>query len=365
MSVISRLPISPARLLAIVLTLILVVGSPFGSDASQRSSKQSATQKKHDRKKSGSHSSLKKNQARKHSAQHHKRAKKPGTKQAVPAKKGVQARAVYCVNVANNETLMAREADRQLPVASLTKLVTALVTLDSMPLDRQVTVPDHIEKVPKSVVGLKPGDKLSVQDLLHGLLMASGNDCAETLACAHPNGRGQFIHAMNRKVRSLGTKRTVFYTPSGLDRKVVRSREGKDIIDVDSNVSTAKEIALIARAAFGHKTVREICLKKNHVMAATEKQDGYAIRNTNKLLRDNLPVVGGKTGYTSRAGHCIVTELAHGKNDFLIVVLGSPDQFRDARLVYRKAIEVSSRSKSQRDRNSGNLTARADHLSDN
>jgi D-alanyl-D-alanine carboxypeptidase len=275
-----------------------------------------------------------------------KPAKKPAVKKvkSQPAAKGIQAKAVYCVNLRGNQTLMERNADKQLPVASLTKLVTALVTLDSMKLDQKVTVPEHIKKIPKTVVGLKPGDTFTVRDLLHGLLIGSANDCAETLACAYPGGRAKFIAAMNKKVRSMGMRNTHFYTPSGLDRKNDTSDDDKKP-EVDSNVSTAREIAGIAKEAFSNATVRAICLKKSHVMASCCGNKEYAVRTTNKLLRDNLPLVGGKTGFTAKAGHCLASEFTPGRNIFLIVVLGSPDHFRDTRLVYHKALKEASRTR--------------------
>ncbi len=259
--------------------------------------------------------------------------------------KEVQAKAVYCVNVAKNQTLVAKNSNQRLPVASLTKLVTALVVLDRMPLKKIVTVPDHIKKIPKSVVGLKAGDKVSVKDLLHGLLIGSGNDCAETLACAFPKGRAEFIRAMNRKVRKLGTKHTAFYTPSGLDRKISKTADGKTTVNVRSNFSTAREMAIIARAAFANRTIRSICLKKRYTIASKVKRNGYRVSTTNKLLRDNLPLAGGKTGYTARAGHCLATEFTPGRDNFLIVVLGSPNHFRDTRLLYRNALKKTKTMK--------------------
>jgi D-alanyl-D-alanine carboxypeptidase len=257
--------------------------------------------------------------------------------------RGVQAKAVYCVNVKNKETLIARNPDKLLPVASLTKLVTALVALDHMPLDRKVTVPGNTKKIPKSVVGLKPGDRVTVTDLLHGLLISSGNDCAETLAHAFPGGRAELVRAMNRKVRGMGTRHTVFYNPSGLDIKAPRSKEGDVSGPVRANLSTAREMALIARVAFSNKTIRNICRKKSYVMTSAN-HNGYRIKTTNRLLRYNLPVIGGKTGYTSLAGHCLASEFTPGRDVFVIVVLGSPDHFRDTRLVYEDALHKSRRS---------------------
>ena len=256
--------------------------------------------------------------------------------------RGVRAKAVYCVDLARKRTLIARNADRQLPVASLTKLITALVVLDHMSLNHRVRVPKHVRRVPKSRAGLRPGDRLTVRDLLHGMLIGSANDCAETLACAFPGGRNKFLRAMNRKAKSLGTRHTLFYTPSGLDRKRVVKKHGKTEVKVKSNVSTAREIARIARNAFANRTIRSICLKKRYVMRGRRSGRRYAVRNTNKLLRDRLPIVGGKTGYTNRAGHCLASKFRKGRNVFLIVVLGSPDHFRDTRLVYRMAMKKSS-----------------------
>ncbi|MFC1834172.1 D-alanyl-D-alanine carboxypeptidase family protein [Thermodesulfobacteriota bacterium] len=262
------------------------------------------------------------------------------------ARRGVQAKAVYCVNLRGNKTLMARNPDQQLPVASLTKLITALVAMDRMSLKHRVRVPSHIRKVPKSVVGLKAGDIVTVKDLLHGLLMRSGNDCAEALACAFPGGKKNFIRAMNKKVREMGAKKTVFYTPSGLDRKLYRKTKGKKKkLTVKSNVSTAREIARIARIAFSNPIIKGISKKKSYLMAGKKKKGGYRVRNTNRLLREHLPVVSGKTGYTARAGHCLASKFTPGRNIFLIVVLGSPDHFRDTRLLYRKALTQTKRLK--------------------
>jgi D-alanyl-D-alanine carboxypeptidase len=312
----------------------VLCGAMEGLSASPRTSKRSAVQQEVAKKKPAKRTVAKKKIAKQAAK------KKKNTRRT---SRTVQAKAAYCVNLANQETLLARNADKPMPVASLTKLVTALVTLDRMQLDRKVTVPDHIKKVPKTVVGLKPGDMLTVNDLLHGLLIGSGNDCAETLACAYPGGKSQFLRAMNKKVRELGTTHTVFYTPSGLDRKVA-AKDGDATEEADSNLSTAREMARISRAAFANNIIKSICLKKFHVLAGNDGSKKYRVSNTNKLLRDRLPLAGGKTGFTCRAGHCLATAFNPGRNNFLIVVLGSPDHFGDTRLIYRDALKASLKS---------------------
>ena len=332
----SRLPYRFAIILGILSILMFSWGVAL-SQAEQRGSKIRQAHHKYAKKKIAKKKHHLKRVMKRRSA------KKFDKKKAKQPPKGIQAKAFYCENLASNRTLLARAPDKQLPIASLTKLVTALVTLDKMSLNQKVTIPDDIKSVPKSVVGLKAGDHVTVEDLLHGLLMNSGNDCAEALARAYPGGRDKFIEMMDAKVRSLGTRSTRFYTPSGLDQKVEHPTEGKKMGDVASNVSTAREIAEIARAAFSNRIIREICQKRTYVMASAIEKNGYAVKNTNKLLRDDLPLVGGKTGYTAKAGHCLATAFTPGRNIFMIVVLGSPDHFRDTRLVYRKALKEARR----------------------
>jgi D-alanyl-D-alanine carboxypeptidase len=331
-----RLPYRFAIILGILSILIFSWGVAL-SQADERGSKIRQTHNKYANKK------IEKKKCHLKKVTKRQTTKRNDKKKVKQPPKGIQAKAFFCENLAGNRTLLARDPDKQLPVASLTKLVTALVTLDKMPLNQKVTIPDSIKSVPKSVVGLKAGDQVTVGDLLHGLLINSGNDCAEALACAYPGGRDKFIEMMNEKVRSLGTRSTRFYTPSGLDQKVEHPAEGKKMGDVASNVSTAREIAEIARAAFSNKIIREISRKRTHVMASAMEKNGYSVKNTNKLLRDDLPLVGGKTGYTAKAGHCLATAFTPGRNIFMIVVLGSPDHFRDTRLVYRKALKEATR----------------------
>ena len=328
---------------AIVLgiALILIFSSAFESQAEQRGSKIKQAHNKYAKKKIEKKNGVLKNVTKIRADK--KTDKKTDKKKVKQAPKGIQAKSFYCENLANKRTLLARDPDKQLPIASLTKLVTALVTLDKLPLNQKITVPEEIKSVPKTVVGLKAGDQVSVEDLLHGLLINSGNDCAETLACGYPGGRDKFIEMMNEKVRTMGMRSTHFYTPSGLDQKTDHPIEGKKPGDVESNVSTAREISQIALTAFSNSLIREISKKQTHVMASAMEKTGYLVKNTNKLLRDDLPLVGGKTGYTAKAGHCLATAFTPGRNVFMIVVLGSPDHFRDTRLVYRKALKEASR----------------------
>jgi D-alanyl-D-alanine carboxypeptidase len=273
---------------------------------------------------------------------------------------GIRAKAVYCINLRNNGVVFARRADRRLPVASLTKLMTALLVMENLPLERKVKLPRRVPNIPESVVHLRSRDVVTVRDLLHGLLMASGNDCAEALAYAFPGGRKRFIARMNRKALALGARNTVFYTPSGLDARVVRRARrgtGKRIVRFKASTSTARDMAKIARAAFANETIGAICLKKTYVMSSRILKRGYHIRNTNRLLREGLPLMGGKTGYTSRAKRCMASKFKTGRGPILIVVLGSRNHFRDTKIVYRKAVRTMRAHRQRQHRNAGKRIA--------
>lgn len=303
---------------------LLLIGALVGSDAVLPSMSEARSNGRH----------ISKKQVSKH-PKHKKKAR--------VKRRGVQAKAVYCVDLNRNKTLLARNSNSRLPVASLTKLMTAMVVIEGMDLGKKVKIPGFVRKVPKSVVGLRPGDVLTVRDLLHGMLIGSGNDCAETLAWAYPGGRSRFMAKMNRKARAMGMKRTVFYTPSGLDKKIARkTKNHKTTVRIKSNLSTAREIAHMTKVALDNKVIRSICLKKSYRLHSQKRKHGYAVRNTNRLLRESLPLDGGKTGYTSRAGHCLATKFSPGAKDFVIVVLGSPNHFKDTRLVYRTAVRKAA-----------------------
>lgn len=252
----------------------------------------------------------------------------------------VKAKALYCLDCSSNKILFAENTSEPLPIASITKLITAMIVLEEMELEKVLEVPQDITLVERHVVGLKPGDLLSVKDLLHGMLIESGNDCAEVLARAYPKGgRDGFIAAMNRKAVALGASTTTFFTPSGLDMKVTLGRkEGMYLEARKANTASAEEVASIAREAFKNELICKISSTKSYTMRTRNSTPrDYPLVSNDKLLNRNLPVMGAKTGYTNQAGRCIVVLFKDKGKEHMVVVLNTPHHFKAAERVYRWA----------------------------
>jgi D-alanyl-D-alanine carboxypeptidase len=214
-----------------------------------------------------------------------------------------------------------------------------MTVIDELNFDRVVEVPRDIRQIPRHRVGIRPGDMLTVKDLLHGMLIESGNDCAEVLARSYPKGGWDgFIRAMNRKAREIGAKQTKVYTPSGLDKKVELGRkDGKPLLSKKANMASAEDVAAIAQRAFKYPLIREISGMKTYTMVTRNSTPRkYVLRSNDRLLDRPLPVAGAKTGYTDLAGRCIVALFNDAKKakNYLVVVLNSPQHFKTAEKVY-------------------------------
>lgn len=252
----------------------------------------------------------------------------------------VKAKAMLCVDCSSNKVVLAKNEDEPLPIASITKLLTAMIVIDRMNLDTVLKVPWDIKQVPRHKVGIRPGELFTAQDLLHGMLIESGNDCAEVLARAYPKGgRYAFMSEMNKLAARLGASHTRLYTPSGLDKTLTLGRKGgRDLEVVRSNVATAEDVAVIARHAFKYPLIRQIAGMKSYTMhTRNAKPRNYRLATNDKLLYGKLPVAGAKTGYTNLAGRCIVALFKNENREHVVVVLNTPKHFRAAEKIYRWA----------------------------
>jgi D-alanyl-D-alanine carboxypeptidase len=257
-----------------------------------------------------------------------------------PSRPGIKAKAMLCVDCSSNEVRLAENSAAPLPIASLTKLLTAMTVIDEMDLEKVLEVPRDIKRVERHVVGIKPGDMLSVKDLLYGLLVASGNDCAEVLARAYPKGGRQgFLSAMNRRAKEIGATNTALYSPSGLDTKVEGDgKNGSEHTSKIYNTASAEDVALIARHAFTYPLITKISSTKTYTMRTRNpRPKDYRIASNDKLLNRGLPIAGAKTGYTDAAGKCIVALFKDQEKEHLVVLLNTPRHFNAAERVYRWA----------------------------
>ena len=232
----------------------------------------------------------------------------------------ISADAVFVTDISTGTELFAQNADEPLPPASLTKIVSALVVLERANLEDTVEIlEDDLVSPEESQVGLKAGDRLSVRDLLHGMLIPSGNDATLALARhvgATALGEGasadqavaEFVSMMNAKAAELGATTSHFSNPTGID--AVR------------HVMSARDIAILTKAALQNSLFAEIVAKTEAVLTSEVVPDGYRVTTTNQLLAEGI-VTGVKTGTTAEAGGCLVTSFMVGPNEIVAVILGS------------------------------------------
>lgn len=197
----------------------------------------------------------------------------------------VSATAAVLMDADMGQVLYEKNGDRQMLIASTTKIMTALVVLEHAAPDDVITVtPDHMAE--GSSMYLKAGETVRVEELLYGLLLCSGNDAALALTeCA--GGLTPFVALMNEKAAALGMARTSFANPNGLD--------------ADGHYSTARDMAVLAAAAMENPTFRRICSSRSVTIGQR------TMENHNRLLRQMEGCVGLKTGYTQAAGRTLVS----------------------------------------------------------
>jgi D-alanyl-D-alanine carboxypeptidase (penicillin-binding protein 5/6) len=235
-----------------------------------------------------------------------------------PAPPVIKARAAIVLDLDTGGVLYQRDAHGRLAPASLLKVATALVALEHLGLDQVVTVPASINQLPwdSTRMGLRAGERLTVRELLYGLFLNSGNDAAITLAeAAMP--RATFMALMNAKAAQLGLVDTHFVNPIGLD----------DPGQYTSAADLARaSIELITR----FPVVAAIASTPSLTLAATATHHAYALYNLNQLIRTYPGATGLKTGWTGRAGGCLIITAGRGGRHLLAVVMGSPNIFIEA-----------------------------------
>ncbi len=224
----------------------------------------------------------------------------------------LSAKAAVIMDGTTGEVVYGKNSHERRAQASTTKMMTALVTLEHARLTDVVTAGPDV-KVEPSIIGLDPGDKLTVEQLLYGLLLPSGNDAAVDLAGYVGGSIPKFAAMMNAKAAQLGLKDTHFVTPHGLD--------------ADGHYSSAYDLAVIARTALQNPVFQWIVGTKEYRINGPIRWD---FKNTNQLLGVYPGADGVKTGYTDNAGRCLVLSATRNGHRAIAVVLDSADTFGDA-----------------------------------
>ncbi|WP_434777587.1 D-alanyl-D-alanine carboxypeptidase family protein [Neisseria sp. Ec49-e6-T10] len=227
------------------------------------------------------------------------------------------------INSKTGDVLFAKNTETVRPIASITKLITAMVVLDAqLPMEEMITITsDEIDRRKGTGSRLGIGTTLSRRQLLQLALMSSENRAAHALARSYPGGTEAFIARMNRKVQGLGMRNTVFFDPTGLDNR---------------NVSTASDLALAVKAAYDYPIIRRFSTStQDFVENVNGKTLSY--KNSNVLVREGLWEINvQKTGYIREAGRCVVMHAKVGQQPLIIVLLNSRDssaRTNDARTI--------------------------------
>ncbi|TMF99683.1 MAG: D-alanyl-D-alanine carboxypeptidase [Chloroflexi bacterium] len=230
----------------------------------------------------------------------------------------IKARSAVLVDLDSGKTLYQVDPQGRHAPASLTKVVTALVALDHLRLDQTVMVPVSINQLPwdSTRMGLRPGERLTVRELLDGLFLNSGNDAAITLSdAAMP--RATFVGLMNAKAATLGMADTHFANPIGLD----------DPAHYTSSADLARASAELIRR---FPDVAAIAATPSLTLPATATHHAYALYNLNELVRKYPGATGLKTGWTGHAGGCLIATATRDGRHLMVVLLASPRIFEEA-----------------------------------
>lgn len=233
----------------------------------------------------------------------------------------VSAKAAILIDADSGKVLFAKQESLRLPMASTTKIMTALLALEQAEVkDPVVTVTDEMVRVEGSSMGLMPGNKIHLSDLAVGMMMVSGNDAANTAAIAISGNTTKFAELMNARAQEIGMKNTHFVTPSGLDSEV--------------HYSTAYDMALLGMEALNNSRFAGIVSQKQMTVKFINPDQTIRYGNHNRLLSLYPDSIGIKTGFTKKAGRCLVSAAERDGVRLVAVTLNAPNDWDDHSKLY-------------------------------
>ena len=230
---------------------------------------------------------------------------------------GTSAKAMCVLEKDSKRVIYSKNMKEKLPMASTTKVVTAITVLQHCnDLEQYITVDDSAIGVEGTSIYLREGEVIKIKDLLYGLMLRSGNDAAMALACHVGGSVMEFTKMMESLAFKIGATSSSFANPHGLDNK--------------NHFTTAHDLALITSYALNNPIFKEIVSTKNYVIAATNKSDKRYLTNKNKLLNTLDGCCGVKTGFTSKAGRCLVSAIERDNSTYVCVVLNCGPMFEES-----------------------------------
>ena len=236
--------------------------------------------------------------------------------QALPWRRA-PAHSILLKELRSGRVLYEHESGKRLSPASLTKIMSALVILEKGHLDEQATVSRNAARAPKTHLRLKTGEVFRLEDLLKAMMMVSANDAC-LAAVEHVGGdEEQFVMLMNAKGAALGLSDTHFSNACGFD--------GPD------HYSTAEDLATLSQVAMQNAVFRDLVREEREIITPVSGHRAYLLHNTNRLLGRIPGVEGVKTGFTSKAGRCLIAKVSQNGSDLLLVILNSNRRWNTAK----------------------------------
>ena len=225
------------------------------------------------------------------------------------------AKASILINADTGEVIYSQNQNEKLPMASTTKIMTALLLCEEGNMEKGITVTPQMVKVEGTSMGLLGGDKVTYKALLYGMLLASGNDAANVTAYALGGTIDGFVNMMNQRAKELGLNNTHFETPSGLDG--------------DEHYTTAEDLANLARVCMDNPLFKEAASTKAITLEYGNPPYRRTLTNHNKLLKIFEGAAGVKTGFTKKAGRCLVSCAEREGKRVIAVTLKDPNDWED------------------------------------
>lgn len=226
-----------------------------------------------------------------------------------------------CIIMDNDSGRVLYEKDIHSPrlIASTTKIMTAILAIESNKLNDVVTIGEEVLKMYGSNIYIEPGEKMRLEDLVYGLMLRSGNDAAIAIATYLSGSEQEFVKEMNRKAKEIGMNNTIFNNSHGLD-------------DETRNTSTAYDMALLSQYISKNKIYMKIASTKKHSVKTNKKT--YTWNNRNNLLYSYSKLTSGKTGYTPDAGKTLVTTASNNNLNLTAVALNDGNHYESHRTMY-------------------------------
>ncbi|MDB6060106.1 MAG: peptidase D-alanyl-D-alanine carboxypeptidase 1 [Verrucomicrobiaceae bacterium] len=233
-----------------------------------------------------------------------------------------------------NQVLWEQDADERLPQASLTKIMTALLVLEKYQPDAVVTISPEAAAAHPTKIGLHKGDRMRVADLLAATLIHSANDACHALADWHSGNEEKFVERMNERAKQLGLHDTHFANACGFD--------------AEGHYSSAHDLAKLADLALQNKTFSRLVTKQKMVIRTVDGKRKFIFQTTNALIGKYDGAMGVKTGFTFKAGPCLVAISKRNNVRVMIVMLNARNRWPNAREMFDLAFQQAPRLREQR-----------------